>query len=178
MEIAITKKMVDITFDFIEGRRVKKESDSVVLRGVRGAKFPASLLRSQDEESPLSCYMDGEKQAAIAEKYGMPSGVPVVFGRLGRRYARQVELYWTYTAVMEFIQPVTQKPIETAFPSGGEYDALLVRCYKRGITTIGHFLDFFVRYEVTTIRNRLLKITGEAFDVIFANIRAACYELL
>lgn len=178
MNIVVTKRMIDTAFDFIEGRRVKKESDGVVLRGVRGAKFPASLLRSPDEVSPLSYYMDGEKQAVIADTFNMPKNTPVVYGRIGRRYARQVELYWTYTAVMELIKPVCEKPIELIFPKGGEYDALIVRCYERDITTVGDFLTFFVRYEVTTLRNRMIKIKGETFDTVFANIRAACYALL
>jgi len=178
MRIVVTRQMIDATFDFIEGRRTKKESDSVVLRGVRGAKFPASLLRSPDEESPLSYYMDGEKQAVIAETFNLPKNMPAVYGRIGRRYARQVELYWTYTAVMEFIQSICDKPIEIIFPSGGEYDALIIRCYENDIATVGDFLTTFVRYEVTTLRNRTLKITGETFDAVFANIRAACYSLL
>lgn len=178
MEIEVTKQMIDATFDFIEGRRTKKESSSVVLRGVRGAKFPESLLREPNEETPLSCYMDGEKQAVIATKFNMPKNMPVVYGRVGQRYARQIELYWTYTAVMEFIKPVCDELIENIFPTGKDFDPLIVRCYAQEITTIGDFLNTFVRYEVMTVKKRLIRAEIEVFDAIFANIRAACYALL
>ena len=178
MDIKVTKQMIDATFDFIEGRRTKKEGNGVVLRGVRGAKFPESLLREPNEESPFSYYMDGKKQAVIATKFNMPKNMPVVYGRVGRRYARQIELYWTYTAVMEFIKPVCDKTIEKVFPTGTSFDPLIVRCYAQEIATIGDFLNAFVHYEVTTIRKHLIRAEIEIFDAVFANIRAACYALL
>lgn len=178
MKIEVTKKMIDSTFDFIESRRLKKESNNVVLRGVRGDKFPANLLLEPNTESPLSCYMDGEKLAVIAEKFNMPKNMTVIYGRIGQRYARQIELYWTYTAVMEFIKPVCDKPIESVFPTGNAFDPLIVRCYEQGVTTVGDFLDIFVRHDVLTVRKRLIRVQLEIFNAVFTNIRNACYALL
>lgn len=44
MEIEVTKQMIDATFDFIEGRRTKKEGNGIVLRGIRGAKYKKCVI--------------------------------------------------------------------------------------------------------------------------------------
>ena len=178
-DIKVSKQMIDEVFDFIEGRRVKKESGAkmIVLRGVRGAKFPQSLLRGQDEVSPLSRYMDGIKQVDIAAEFDLPTD-NATYRRLGVRYAKKLELFWTYTAVMEFISPVLDIKIESVFPTEGEGEAVLLKCYQLGVTTVKDFLNLFVRYEVRTVRVFFLKCGTVIFDTIFKKIRRNCYSLL
>lgn len=176
MEVEITKQMIDELFDFIEGRRIKKEQGGVVLRGVRGAKFPASLLIEPSEESPLTYYMDGIEQKHIAEKFNV-SNRTSTFQKIKAKYARQIELYWTFTLVMDFLKPVLEMPIEEIFPKGEkQFDSAIVLCYQYEIMTVGDFLTSFVRYEVVTMKRRLR--IAMFIDTIFGNIRETCYGLL
>lgn len=173
MEIKVTKQMIDDCFDFIEGRR--KKDGGRVLREVRGAKFPASLLLQENEQSALVDYMNGVNQKTIATRYNLPQRNNV-FQIMKFRYAWQIELYWTYTAVTEFLKPVFSLPLEQVLPVGKKTDTTLIACYAEDIMTVGDFITTFTKYEVVVLKYRLK--VEKTKDLVFNSIREACYAEL
>ena len=177
MRIQVTKQMIDEVFDFIEGRRQK--NGGYVLRKVRGKDFPFNLLRQPEEASVLSEYMDGELQSNIMNKYHLNNkDYTNVFRRVRNRYAKRIELYWNFISVMELIEPILQQPIEEIVAvKGKKIDSVIMACYRKDIMTIGDLIDAFTQYEVVVLVKQLNLEHGNK-EIVFGDIRAACYKLL
>lgn len=166
----MNKEMIDKCLDFAEGRKGK-----FTILMAKKKDFPDTLKKGTFKQQEINQYVEqGLSTRQIAEIMGCTQ--PNIIEHL-RQYRKSVAFYNDWIEFWEFAATVRQTPICAVFD--GVLSEMDFSFYSRkGINTVGDFLELSVTGTATKMSKVLNGLSAETKKLLFGRIKEECYMLL